>query len=1107
MKKTRNIGKSYLKLASLCLLPCALFVGGSLAKASSNAYAEEKSYSYSTGCTENVNVTNPSFASGSSPYATGPSLSGWNAVVSGSKAKGMIINVGDYVESDDGTIESATFAKYKSTYLLDSNPMTKDKSDTRILMINSKSSNKQQNVQEKQGYQSSTLTLKANSYYVFSVSALTMLNGDNFAECSIYLSGLVDENGKKFDLGYEKISPTSWTDYYFFVATGNQDQEVSLQLYLGSKTTASEGVALFDGTSAYRYSENEFFNLCYDVHGYNASADEKQISDGEKIFMIKKLKSEVNSVEDIATYNFDFESTSASLADNWSVIAHPNGTASIINYADFESVTSLPRIGNDLSYNNNKALVMQTTQNEYSSSYIGLKSKQIEIKPHASYKVSLKLKIAEMESGSFFLKLTENDYIYEVYSSLISEDENDDNYLALSSGKTSGYTSNTTDQWTNDYQTVDFYVKGHSLYTSFVNVELWLGDKDTSAVGCVVIDDINVETIADSELNSANCLTLNSNTTQGSIENSSFDTATSTSNSLEYPLNATGWTANKENDVKCESGVVYLDKNTYAGLSDKNIYDTMYEGKHDWAGINPGNSDKSNSPANVYMMFNRQNSYQSLQSPYFTLSGNEYYKVSFDYYNQLFSTTNPSQFKVELVDDNGITLFSQDKIQSLDEWKNMEIYFKTNSSKSHKIYAKIYFGEQGNEVGGMLYLDNFDFASSTQEDYANALYSTDTTGFYTKLDSNLDGTKVVSSTAYSFSATSLDSNYANNEVAFGGIASGTNNAYDITNEKDNLLVVTTTAPAKASLKSKFNLDFKANTYYKLTFDLATIFNEGADKANSDEHTCNYGASILLDNFEEISGLISDGSLNSYTIYFKTKDIDSTPTLQFILNSDCDETTGTAVLTNLELTTSDEDTYVYAQTQASFNKSVFASEYVEQEVEDEKPDEELPEDEQAPVESNPTTGWMVASGLITGIAVLIAIIGLIFKNVKIKKIEKVKSEAYDRRINKNHELIMAEAQKLRDNELQDLIQARDSIQKQKDELEASHKEYMKSIRDEKQGKISKAVEKEFKKYTSMVATLNEKINIIKEKMDYTMSADHLIELGRKVVMQQEASKKI
>ncbi|MBO5394550.1 MAG: hypothetical protein J6A28_01425 [Clostridia bacterium] len=1097
MKKTRNFtNKTFLKLAAFLCFPCALF-GGAMVSAPKTANAEQTSYSYSEGHREANNVTNPSFVDGARPFASDNALTGWS-VIEQTKAKGMIIDVGNKIESDDKEIENTTFSNHKDTYMLETNPETKDKNDTRILMINSKSSSSQRNVETRKGYKSSTLSLKANSYYVFYVSAKTMLNGDSYAQASIYLSGMKDKEGN--DLAFEKIESTTWGDYYFFVATGDKDADVNLQLYLGSKDSDSSGVALFDATSVYRYSENEFYDLCYN-YGYKGLDEKVALSNGQASFLVNENKTKANIVEETANYNFNFEDETALFNDNWTLLAHPNGTAQIINYADFAATTGLPRIGNDLSYDNNRALVMQTTASDYSS-YIGIKSKNITIAPHAAYKVSLKVKIANMESGSFYLKLTEGDYIYSVYSDFVSDEEKDDNYLALSSGKTNGITSNTTDVWTNDYQTIDYYVKGHSLYTSKVNVELWLGDSETSAVGCVVVDDIQVERVADSEIDSADCLTLKSNTEETSFTNASFDTTTNSDDNHKYPLTATGWTNSKESDLKCEAGVVYLDENIYEGAAES-VYDLMYDkATYNWAGINPKNANGNAKPSNVYMMFNREDSYQTLKSPSFSLNGQEYYKVSFKYYNQLYKTTTPSSIRVEVVDSTGIILFSQAGISSLDEWAQMDIFFHTATTKAHEISLNIYFGESSSPARGLVYLDNFAWTSATADEFGAAAYKTDMTGFYTKLDTvSSDVATVVESSAYTFSATSHDSNFSSANCGFGGVVRGTDNAYGITNEKDNFLALTSYGASTLSLKSKFTKEFEADTYYKLTFSLATILGKGE---TTEDHDCSYGVTIKLEGYGEIANLITDGALKDYTIYFKATDSATSPTLEFILNSDCDLTTGSALLTNLLLEKTDGDRYIKAQNIAAYGESVFTSEYEGVEDDFEEPDLEDKEDE--PVETENTTNWgIIASSLITSLAVVIGVIALAFRSIKLKKINKVKASAYDKRLNENHELIMSQAQKLRDQEVANLQAARKAVEEEKATTEQEHKEFIRVQREKDKGKISKTVEKAFKQYTSRIATLNEKIKILNEKIDYVMTADHLIEIERKIVANEDDKK--
>lgn len=1107
MKKTRKItNKTCLKLAAFLFFPCALFGGVAVAN-QNQTHAAEIEYSYSEGYRESCNVTNPSFVDGSKPFASGNTLSGWTAIESTS-AKGMIIDVGSKVESDDPEVENTTFAQNKETYILETNPETKDSDDTRILMINSKSDSKKSNVETRKGYKSSTISLAANSYYGFYVSAKTMKNGDAYAEASIYLDGLKDKDGKKVELAFEKIKPTTWGDYYFFVATGDEPAQVTLQLYLGSKSSDSSGVAFFDATSISRYSENEFYELCT-IHGYNGNDTSVEKANGKAAFLINTLASEKNIVDDISTYNFNFESAGVNLEENWEVISHPNGEARIINYADFTSETGLAKIGNDLSYKNERGLLLQTTQptsTEYSSSYVGIKSKDISIMPHASYRVSLKLKIAQMESGTFYLKVSENDYIYSVYTEEISNDKEADNYLALGEGQTSGYNTNVTNAWTNDYQTIDFFVKGHSLYYSSVNIELWLGSSETSAVGCVLVDDINVEMVSDDEVDTSDCLTLNSGAPSTTISNASFNTATSESDSMKYPLTASNWTVTSENDINCEAGVVYLDGRTMEGASDS-VYNKMYsKADYDWAGINPGNSDGSLTPSNVYMMYNRENSYQTLQSPAFDLTGQEYYKLSFNYFNQAHSsgTKNPSEIKVEVIDSNGIVLFSQDKISSNETWATMNIYLRSTSAKTHNVNVKIYLGEKDAKVGGYVYIDNLNWTTATAEEYesSTAVYKTDMTGFYTKLDMAVSNTnKVVSSSAYAFSAEVIDNqNFSSSNCGFGGIVRGIDNAYGIENENDNFLALTTHGASTISLKSNFTLNFDANAYYKLTFSLATLLGEGE---NTDEHECSYGVTIKLEGYGEIANLITDGSLKDYTIYFKAPDTSTTPALQFILTSDCDATTGSALLTNLALETADEDKYTAVQLSQSYGDSVFTSEYAP----DAEPDEEEPEDTTTEDETNAdsSTAWILVPSIITALAIIVAVVGYAMRKVKIKKIEKVQSATYDKRINENHELVMAQAQKVRDEEVANLRLAKKAIENDKATLEENHKEFIRTQREKDKGKISRTAEKAFKQYTAKMSMMNEKIKIIDEKIAYAMTADHLIEVERKLIAKADEKK--
>ena len=86
---------------------------------------------------------------------------------------------------------------------------------------------------------------------------------------SMYLSGLVDENGDPVKAEYVQVSSKEWVTFYFFVATGNTEQSVTLDLWLGTNESGHEssGVAFFDDVHVYQYSENTFWKTYQSYFG------------------------------------------------------------------------------------------------------------------------------------------------------------------------------------------------------------------------------------------------------------------------------------------------------------------------------------------------------------------------------------------------------------------------------------------------------------------------------------------------------------------------------------------------------------------------------------------------------------------------------------------------------------------------------------------------------------------------------------------------------------------------------------------------------------------------------------------------------------------------
>ena len=138
----------------------------------------------------------------------------------------------------------------------------------------------------------------------------------------------------------------------------------------------------------------------------------------------------------------------------------------------------------------------------------------------------------------------------------------------------------------------------------------------------------------------------------------------------------------------------------------------------------------------------------------------------------------------------------------------------------------------------------------------------------------------------------------------------------------------------------------------------------------------------------------------------------------------------------------------------------------------------------------------------GVALIIGIIGFILRKVKIKKIEKIKKENYDRKLSLNHDVVVAEAKKKRDAEVAELQKANKLLEEDKAKLEAEHKEYVRESRASSNGKLTREMEKAFKKYNNNITRIDEKINIVKEKIDNVMTAEYLLALEHKIVLEEE-----
>ena len=274
----------------------------------------------------------------------------------------------------------------------------------------------------------------------------------------------------------------------------------------------------------------------------------------------------------------------------------------------------------------------------------------------------------------------------------------------------------------------------------------------------------------------------------------------------------------------------------------------------------------------------------------------------------------------------------------------------------------------------------------------------------------------------------------------------------------------------------------------------------------DGHECKYGVNIGLTNFTLAQNLLSDNEWTDYTIYFKATTA-SESKLQFELNMD-EHFKGCVFLTDIDFSNATQQQFDDAASDTNPNKdTVLTSTYSQSE--DETPPVEDDTEEETSTTNN--SNWIVITSLITALAVLIGIIGFAFRHVKIKKVEKVREEEYNRRISLNHEEIASQAREEQDKQVAEIKANIAAMQEQKQILDDEHKLATKDARLSGKGKITKETEREFKSYAARLTRLEQKIDILNEQLAKVESKSYRESLERKIATeeskrQREAIKK-
>ena len=889
------------------------------------------------------------------------------------------------------------------------------------------------------GYRTnSEIKLDANSKYMFTVDVFTATNA-NIASLFLY-----DNNGDEFSALTGLNSYNQWTTYAFFVSTNNTDSlSVKVGMYL-----QGAGTVLFDNLSATKLSEEEYNN------------SKNALTSGS--FVEEDKKAEAQNV--VATYNIQNNK-----------LVDVDNTSNAFNFDDAEeggnNQLSL-RYVDDNDGLNSKAVLVKSDE----ATLAHFETKDIfTFKQNRIYRIDVKAKTNNL-NGSASLQLIRTDI-----------EKDDENYNAEKHNKSISISSNTVSSSpsvTYDYTTYSFYVQSHTSKDLTYRLKFGLGSSDKLTSGELYISQIQVSNVNYSAYDSAS----GSNTAK-----ISFVETYSNSNIM---LNNGDFNGFKISDHSSPMPATPIDWNVTTGKN-KQKYGVVNTQTFatDVTGLSNLTNPSLGANDNVLMMYNETADTLSYTSATKTISANSYHKFMVDVQTQNAPLT------ISLVtkkDQNEIVLASK-TINTNYAWQRDITLFIHGGHEDLDVSLKLTLSTEGY---GYAYIDNAKFdwtATETQieQEFKSAMPSS--TVAVADLDNIL----------------SSDSNekYANlqffTQPNMEGVESGTvelNAAYldEVIYDEENLesfnsiaskglnkvLAIWSTQDVNYSLTSNigFKLTSDAGKFYKISVD---VYTQGltSTTANADQ----IGAGIKLTGLDNsFTAIKSNNEWTTYTFYIQGSSL--TTYLELSLGSEESKTNGAAFFGNVVFDDSVSESE-YNSAVETENVKVVKAETTNTET------ETTPDNDKTSNKISKTTWIYLIPSLLTGLAIIIAIVGFAVRKIKWKKPTKKSKTAYDRNKTVSVQYYTRKATTLREEKVRELTADLAKINAERKQYEDDYKQGLTKLREMKIKRANPAeiakFEKDLKKNQKMSSSLGVTANRISTELEYAKTDAYLNSLVKKL----------
>lgn len=830
-------------------------------------------------------------------------------------------------------------------------------SDSKVLMINS-------TAKTIFGYKTtSDVSLDANSFYSISVNYYT----DSTALASIYLIGT--DFDKISSASFSNNSNGNWSTITFWIATSStKTSSLKIGLYLGAKETSDNiereysGNAMFDNLNITQYSKNYFEgNYTTTTNGVQSN---RYIN--------------LNHSDLTAGDGFIQNGNFANSFEGWSPISNATGSIQLVP----GNTTTMPDttlVKTNERSSEDSVLYLKNEQLSVS----GVTSNKFTIKQHAVYRISFWAK-GKLSQGTMYAKLS---------GVVLNGKQNTDDKTEYSATITS--LSSAVNLHSNNWNEYVFYVSGHYLYDSEIQLTLGLGSAESGAKGYIFYDNVTTQKVSTDDKSSGSSVNSSAkslemySSTSMTIANGYFNLPSTIDANSSYPLGVSGW----------EYKVADSNFGGKAGIVNLQVFD-QYKSNFG-SPVKPSTADNTN---NVLMIYNStQDSVQSYTSTStISLSANAYYKFNIDVYTQQSQST--SGANITLTDSNGMILAQWLDIRTSQNWKTYSLYLHNNAA-SQTVTVSVSYGSEGQGVYGWAYFDNCEWNSSDASKFATATASTQTKvidlsntedSLYTDSFSQ-EGKKGGASAYHTFDA--LYWKNAAEEVnadSTMGIVNKENVIQacnrDVLGKSDNVLMIYNYADTHYAATNRLVVSLSASSYYKVSVWVRTagLSQDAENQQTVDDEVVPFGANITLDKIEQsFTEIDTQDEWVEYIFFINTTDaIDFK--IMLGLGAEDALTRGYAFFDELAVLSMTEDQYNLAL--LDYNTEALPENIIN--IVNTTPAES---GEELPAASfGDNNLWLVIPTIIIAIAVIVAVIGFMIKRYMQSRPTKVRVAInYDR----------------------------------------------------------------------------------------------------------------